>query len=111
MRRRLAFSAAALALAGGSAAIAVHLRLYVVPPGCRDPRTVAQLAARLPEDEHIARIHVLAGGPLAFRFVCEADLDGPRALTAHYTSQLIDPGARHEVTVAISPVLLWARVQ
>ncbi len=111
MRRRLALVAAALALASGSAAIAIHLRQTVVPPGCQDPRTLAQLAARLPEGERIARIRVIAGGPLAFRFVCEADLDGPRALTARYTSQLVDPGARHQVTVAISPVLVLVRVQ
>jgi hypothetical protein len=111
MRRRLAFAATALVLAGGSAAIAVHLRLHVVPPGCDDSRTLAHVVARLPDGERIARIRVLAGGPLAFRFVCEADLDGPRALTARYTSQLIAPDARHQVVVSISPVLIWARVR
>jgi hypothetical protein len=109
--RRLALAAAALALAGGSAALAVHLHRTIVPPGCHDPRTLAQLAARLPRGERIARVRVIAGGPLAFRFVCEADLEGTRALTAHYTSQLADPGARHEVVVAISPVLVFVRVQ
>ncbi len=111
MRWRLALGIAALALAGGSTAIAVHLRRHVVPPGCDEPRTLAQLAPYLPDGERIARIHLIAGGPLAFRFVCEADLDGPRALTARYTSQLIAPDARHQVTVAISPVLVWAQVQ
>jgi hypothetical protein len=103
--------ASALALAGGSAAVVVHLRRHVVPPGCHDPRTLAQLAARLPAGEHVARIHVIAGGPLAFRFICEAELEGARALTARYTSQLIDRGTRHQVTVAINPVLVWAQVQ
>lgn len=111
MRRRAALAVVSLMLAVGLAGIVVHLRRHVVPPGCRDARTLAQVAPRLPAGEHLARVRTLAGGPLAFRFVCEADLDGPRALTVHYTSQLTEGGARHEVTVAISPVLLWERVQ
>jgi hypothetical protein len=111
VRWRLTLAAAGLTLAGGSAALAVHLRRTVVPPGCDDPRTLARLALRLPDGERVARTRVIAGGPLAFRFVCEADLDGARALTARYTSQLVDPGARHQVTVAISPVLVWMQVQ
>ncbi|MBV8615821.1 MAG: hypothetical protein JOY66_18915 [Acetobacteraceae bacterium] len=111
MRRRLAISAIGLTLAGGSAALAVHLHRTVVPPDCRDPRTLAQLATRLPAGERVARIRVIAGGPLAFRFVCEADLEGARALTARYTSQLVGPGARHEVAVAVSPVLVFVQVQ
>jgi len=111
VRWRLALAAIALALAGGSAALALHLHQTIVPPGCHDPRTLAQLAARLPAGERVARIRVIAGGPLAFRFVCEADLEGPRALTARYTSRLVDPGARHEVAVAVSPVLVFVQVQ
>jgi len=112
MRRRTALATiTTLALAAGVAGIVIHLRRDVVPPDCRDARTLAQVAPRIPPGERLARIHMLAGGPLAFRFVCEADLDGPRALVAHYTSQLTEGGARHEVTVSISPVLTWQRVQ
>ncbi len=112
MRRRAALAGVTvLVLAGGLAGIVVHLRRYVVPPDCRDPRTLAQVAPHIPQGERLAGIHVLAGGPLAFRFVCEADLDGPRAMTVHYTSQLTEGGARHEVTVSVSPVLIWERVQ
>ena len=100
-----------MALAGGLAALAIHLRLHVVPPGCRDPRTLAQVASHLPAGERLARIQTLAGGPFAFRFVCEADLEGKRALTVRYTSRLTGTDERHEVTVEISPVLLWERVQ
>ena len=51
MRRRWLFLAAgALAGAGVFAAVVIHLRRDVVPPGCRDPRTLALVAARLPPD-------------------------------------------------------------
>jgi hypothetical protein len=111
VRWRLALAAAGLGRAGGSAPRAIHQHRTIVPPSCSDPRTLAQLATRLPDGERVARVHVIAGGPLAFRFVCEADLDGARALTARYTSQLVDPGARHQVTVAISPVLVFVQVR
>ena len=65
------------------------------------------------------RIQMQAGGWLAFRFVCEADLEipeadlppGPRPGTVHYISTLTDNGTRHEVTVTISPLLEWIPVQ
>ncbi len=102
---------AALATAIGLGALIVHLRLHVVPPGCGDPRTLARVAPHVPEGEHIARHRTLAGGPLAFRFVCEADLEGERALVAHYVSRLNPADGHHEVTVSISPVLSWQRVE
>lgn len=108
MRRWPILAVVALALAGGFAAIVVHLRRHVVPPGCRDQRTLALVAPHLPPRAKLERIKVLAGGPLAFRFVCEADLG---ALTVHYTSRLTEGGTRHVVTVSVSPVLLWMPVK
>lgn len=97
-----------LALMGGFAAVVVHLRRHVVPPGCSDPRTLARVAAQLPPDAKLERIKVMAGGPLAFRFICHADMG---ALDVRYTSELADGGTRQVVTVSVSPVLLWMRVK
>ncbi len=98
----------ALLCAGGIAAIVVHLRRYVVPPGCRDPRTLALVAARLPPDAKLERIKVLAGGPLAFQFICHADMG---ALDVRYTSRLSEDRTHQVVTVSVSPVLIWMRVK
>lgn len=59
-----------------------------------------------------------AGGWLAFRFICEADLDipekdlppGPRPGMVHYIS-ILDDNHRQHVTVTISPLLEWVQVQ
>ncbi|HEY6431231.1 MAG TPA: hypothetical protein VIZ17_04560 [Acetobacteraceae bacterium] len=110
---------------GGFAIVAVHVRRHVVPPGCRDPRTLAlvhqSLTERfhLPADTRIDQIQMIAGGWLAFRFECEADLEvdpaklppGPRPGTVHYVSQLTDNGHRLEVTVRIAPLMVWVPVQ
>jgi hypothetical protein len=108
LRRWLLGAIAALACAGGFAAVVVHLRRHVVPPGCRDARTLSQVAAHLPSGAKLERIRVMAGGPLAFQFVCEADMG---AMTVHYTSRLSDDDGRQLVSVSVSPVLLWMRVQ
>lgn len=105
-------------LLGAASALVVHLRRDVVPPACRDTRTLALVHASLirrfglPLTTRIENIHMLAGGPLAFRFVCEADLKPPsQAGFVRYTSRLTDGGARHEVTVELLPALMWEPVR
>jgi hypothetical protein len=119
--RWLALAVAAIILAG-TAAVIVHVRRNVVPPDCEDSRTITLVRQsltghfHLPESTRIGPIRMLAGGWLAFRFVCEADLEipeaelppGPRPGTVHYISQLTDEGRRHQVTVQIAPLLIWA---
>ncbi len=110
---------------GGFGIVAVHVRRHVVPPDCRDPRTLALVHQSLTERFHlpastqIDHIQMIAGGWLAFRFECEADLDvdpaelppGPRPGTVHYVSQLTDNGHRHEVTVRVAPLMIWVPVE
>lgn len=98
----------ALLSAGALAGIIVHVRRDVVPPSCTDPRTLKQVMLRLPPQAKLERIRVIAGGPLAFRFVCEADMG---ANTVHYTSQFTPDHSRQLVTVSVTPVLIWMRVQ
>ncbi len=122
--RWLALAAAALVL-GVAAAVMVHIRRHVVPPDCRDPRTLALVHQsltnhfHLPASTRIDHIRMLAGGWLAFRFVCEADLEvnlaelppGPKPGFVNYTSQLTDPGREQHVTVTVSPLMIWVPVQ
>lgn len=122
--RWLALAAAALIL-GATAAVVVHVRRHVVPPDCRDPRTLALVRQsltnhfHLPASTRIDHIRMLAGGWLAFRFVCIADLEvnpaelppGPKPGFVNYTSQLTDSGRRQEVTVTVSPLMLWVPVE
>ena len=117
--------AATVLILGGFAVVVVHVRRDVVPPDCRDPRTLAlvhqSLTGRfhLPASTQIDHIQMIAGGWLAFRFECEADLEidpaklppGPRPGTVHYVSQFNQPGRRHEVTVRIAPLMIWAPVE
>jgi hypothetical protein len=114
---------AALVL-GVAAAVIVHIRRHVVPPDCRDPRTLALVYDslknhfHLPESTRIDHIHMLAGGWLAFRFVCEADIEvnfaelppGPKPGFVDYTSQWTN-GRRQEVTVRVAPLMIWVPVQ
>lgn len=119
-----------LALAGlvllGVAAVVVHVRRTVVPPGCRDPQVLAIVRRaltgnyHLPETVRIENVSVEAGGPLAFRFVCAADLGGlshvllppgPRPGSVRYVTRLTGPGRRLQVTVRLQPLLEWAPVQ
>ncbi len=117
---------ASVALLTGIGAIVAYVRLNVVPPDCRDSRTLALVHASLmrrfglPVTTRVENIHMLAGGPLAFRFVCEADLagfdaaaplPGPKPGFVRYTSQLADNGRFHEVTVEVLPLLSWEAVQ
>lgn len=116
--------AAAAAGGIGLAALAAYMRLNV-PPDCRDPRTLAlvyrSLIAHfgLPSTTRVIGIRTLAGGPLAFRFVCEADLagvtlsqlpPGVRPGFVRYTSQLKRNREVHDVTVEILPLLMWEKV-
>lgn len=107
------------------AAVIVYIRRDVVPPDCRDPQTLAlvhkSLVGRfhLPPSVGLSHIETLAGGPLAFRFVCQADVEvnrallppGPRPGFVHYTSVLTDQGRRQEVTVELTPLMIWEQVQ
>ncbi len=117
---------AVLLIGAGLAGAVVYLRRDVVPPDCRDPRTLAlvreSLTQRfaLPASVRMEAITMLAGGPLAFRFVCEADLRLPEGAPmppgakpgfARYTSALVADGTRHEVTVEVLPLLLWQKAQ
>ena len=96
------------------------------PPGCSDPRTLAMVRQsfvrhHLPPSTQMLAIQTRAGGPLALRFVCEAQLIGihkrdlppdtpvPGEIT--YTSQLTNHRTRHEVTVRIEPLLRWEKAQ
>ena len=66
-------------------------------------------------------IRTVAGGWLALRFVCTADLAGfdPHALPpgtpmpgqVRYTSRLSPDRSRHEVTVELQPLLTWEQAQ
>ena len=118
--------AAALGTLATIGAVVTHVRLHVVPPNCRDARTLALVHASLmqrfglPVTTRVENIQMLAGGPLAFRFVCEADLagydtagplPGTRPGFVRYTSQLADAGQRLHVTVEVLPLLMWEAVR
>lgn len=105
----------------------VWLRTHIVPPDCEAPETLALVRQsltghfKLPASVQIGFIQTVAGGYVAFRFVCEAHLSGidlndlppnsPIPGTVHYISRLTDDHRRHEVTVSIQPLLIWERVQ
>jgi hypothetical protein len=69
----------------------------------------------------IEAIRTLAGGYVAFRFVCEAHLAGidtnalapgsPMPGSVHYISVLTPDRRHHEVTVSVQPVMKWERIQ
>jgi hypothetical protein len=113
-----------LAIATGAA---IWLRTHVVPPDCEDPDTLTlvrrSLTGRfnLPSNVTIENIETHAGGYLAFRFACEADLanidrqalppNTPVPGKVWYVSRLAEGGRRHEVTVRVYPVLKLERIQ
>jgi hypothetical protein len=98
-----------------------------LPPDCSDPRTTTlvrqSLTTRyhLPAATTLANIRTVAGGWLALRFVCTADLAGfdphdlpqgtPLPGEVHYTSQLTPDHSRHEVAVNLQPLLFWEPAQ
>jgi hypothetical protein len=124
---RLALALAAAALTAFGTGCVVWLRINIVPPDCSDPDTLAlvrrSLTGRfqLPQSVTIENIRTLAGGYVAFRFVCEVSLGGidPHALppgtdipgSVHYVSRLTPDHRRHEVSVGIQPELIWERLQ
>jgi len=124
---RLALALTAVALAAFATGCVIWLRVNVVPPDCEDPDTLSlvhqSLTGRfkLPQSVTIENIQTLAGGYVAFRFACEANLRGidPHALpdgsmipgSVHYVSQLTADHLRHEVSVSLQPVLIWERQQ
>lgn len=105
----------------------IWLRSHVVPPDCADPDTLALVRQsltgrfKLPNSVTIDDIRTLAGGYVAFRFVCEARLGGIDAHAlpegsvvpgmVHYVSNLTDDRRSHEVSVSIQPALKWERMQ
>jgi hypothetical protein len=121
-----------LGLAGGvivlaTAAIIAWLRINVVPPDCRDPRTLALVRQsllnrfKLPAAVTIDNIHMLAGGYVAFRFSCQGSLDNidrnalapgtPIPGFVYYISRLTPDHQRHEVSVRIEPLLIMEKVE
>ncbi len=123
---RLGMLLAGAVLLAAIGAIIVHVRRTVVPPGCRNPRVLAIVRQalrdhfRLPPTVRIENINMSAGGPLAFRFVCSADLGGlrhaplppgPRPGSVHYVTSLVGPDRRLSVTVRILPLLFWRPAQ
>jgi len=126
VRRRALVLAGLLVIGAGTAAIVVHVRRTVVPPGCRDAGVLAivrhALVARfhLPATVRLEAIRVQAGGPLAFRFLCTADLGGlrgaalppgPRPGSVRYVTRLTGTARRLEVSVRVVPLLNWVLVQ
>jgi hypothetical protein len=98
-----------------------------LPPACADPRTVVLVRQSLTEHSHLPasttleKIRTVAGGWLALRFVCTADLAGfdPHELPpgtklpgqVRFISRLTPDGRRHEVTVDLQPLLTWEPAQ
>jgi hypothetical protein len=107
------------------AAVKYH-RTYT-PPDCRDPRTLAlvhdSLTSQflLPESTRLIHIRTVAGGYLAFRFVCMAQLTGftrdqlprgtPTPGQVHYTSELTGNQHWQHVSVRIDPLLMWEKIE
>lgn len=102
------------------AAVAYHRRY--TPPDCNDARTLALVHEsltthfHLPDTTRLELIRTVAGGYIAFRFVCTAHPIGftrdqlpPGTIvpaTVHYISELTPDGSRHEVHVSIRPLLI-----
>ena len=107
-----------LLIAGGT--VTYHRRY--TPPDCTDPRTLALVHHslvdhfHLPDKTRLEMIHTVAGGYIAFRFVCTAiptnftreELPPGTVVPqgVRYTSQLTPDGSQHEVIVHIIPHLL-----
>jgi hypothetical protein len=124
---RLVLALSAGAVVAFAIVMVIWLRIHVVPPDCADPETLALVRGsltgrfKLPASVTIANIETRAGGYVAFRFACEADLRGidPNALppgspvpgSVYYVSRLTDRGRRHQVTVSIQPLLKLEKVQ
>ncbi len=124
---RLTLALVAFAVLAFGAGCVVWLRNNIVPPDCTDPKTLAMVRRsltgrfKLPPSVTLENIRMLAGGYVAFRFVCEANLGGidPHDLppgsdvpgTVHYVSRLTTDHQGHEVSVSVQPLLIWERMQ
>ena len=125
LRFVLAFGTCAILVS--AAVTVIWLRLHVVPPDCENPETLALVRQSLtgrfkvPASVTIENVQTHAGGYVAFRFACEADLRGidpndlppgsPVPGSVYYVSRLTDGGRRHDVTVSIQPLLILEKVQ
>jgi len=125
LRFTLAFTVGAIVVM--ATGIGIWLRIHVVPPDCADPATLALVHSsltgrfKLPASVTIEHIETHAGGYLAFRFACEADLGGidpndlppgtPIPGKVYYVSRLSHGGTRHDVSVRIYPLLIFQQVQ
>jgi hypothetical protein len=95
-----------------------RLRQPGFAPACPQSLTTRY---HLPAATTLANIRTVAGGWLALRFVCTADLAGfdphdlpqgtPLPGEVHYTSQLTPDHSRHEVAVNLQPLLFWEPAQ
>lgn len=75
----------------------------------------------LPETTRLTDIRTIAGGYIAFRFVCEAGLSGftraqlpPGSVVpgqVRYVSQLTNDRRQHQVTVRIEPLMILEQVE
>jgi hypothetical protein len=106
---------------------AVYYHRTITPPNCTDPSTLALVHAsltghfKMPDSTRLVDIETVAGGYLAFRFVCKAELTDfdrnalpPGSMIPHtvrYVSHLTDGGRRHEVNVRIAPLMILEQVQ
>jgi hypothetical protein len=106
---------------------AIYYHRTITPPDCTDPRTLALVHSsltdhfKLPDTTRLEHIRTVAGGYLAFRYVCDAQLTGfdrnalPPGTTipgsVRYVSRLTDAGQRHEVTVRIAPIMILEQVE
>jgi hypothetical protein len=113
-----------LFVAVAASALWFHARM---PPNCTDPATIAlvrqSLIARdhLPAGTTLDNIRTVAGGLIALRFVCQAQLGGfdphtlppgmPLSGLVTYTSQWATGRRRLEVTVELQPLMKWEKVQ
>ncbi|HUB13338.1 MAG TPA: hypothetical protein VMB34_15420 [Acetobacteraceae bacterium] len=125
MLKRIVFACLAILL---SAVVATlwwfHTRL---PPNCTDPGTIALVRQSLianddlPATVTLEDIRTVAGGFVALRFVCQAEVGGfdphhlppgmPLPGFVHYTSRLTPDRTQHEVSVQLEPLLKWVKVQ
>jgi hypothetical protein len=129
-RRRLGWrwpAATIVAMSGLLTCAAMYYHRVVTPPDCTDPRTLALVHGsltghfKLPDSVRLEHIRTVAGGYIAFRYVCEAQVAGfdryalpPGTMipgTVHYVSRLTDARRRHEVTVRIAPILILEPVE
>lgn len=109
----------------GTAAMLGTLGFVVVwmygrrPPDCSDQRTLALVQHQLGRifgqpTPGLVNIAMVAGGPIALRFVCTADLarqlrlpNGVAVDSIHYTSTFVPDSRVQQVTVQVRPLLAW----